>query len=359
MRSTHDDIMQTLLDGITARRVKTGRLTVNLLEIDGRAGDPVLFVHGNVSSSLFWQPLMLALPDRYRPIALDLRGFGDTDPAPVDATRGVRDYSDDVLALVQALELPATHLIGWSLGGGVVLQCLLDAPAVLKSLTLVDPVSPFGFGGSHGVDGQLSDPPGVGSGGACANPAFVAQLASGDRGADSPLSPRQVLLAHYVKPPFVPEQLDIFVESMLSTRIGDDHYPGDSTTVDAWPGIAPGRRGVLNTLAPNYFRIEDLSGVSPQPPILWIRGADDIIVSDTSLYDFAYLGSLGVIPGWPGAEAFPPQPMVGQMRHVLDGYAAAGGGYREVVVADAGHSPFLEHPDQFLAALLETFAQAG
>ena len=36
-----------------------------------------------------------------------------------------------------------------------------------------------------------------------------------------PLSPRQVLLAHYVKPPFVPEHLDIFVESMLSTRIGE------------------------------------------------------------------------------------------------------------------------------------------
>ncbi len=202
-----------------------------------------LFVHGNVSSSLFWQPLMLALPERYRPIAVDLRGFGDTDPEPVDATRGVRDYSDDVLALMQALELPPTHLIGWSLGGGVVLQCLVDAPGLLASLTLVDPVSPFGFGGSHGVEGLLSDPPGVGSGGGCANPAFVAQLASGDRGADSPLSPRQVLLAHYVKPPFVPEHLDIFVESMLSTRIGENNYPGDSTTVDAWPGIAPGHSG--------------------------------------------------------------------------------------------------------------------
>ena len=76
---THDVIMQTLLDGITSRKVETSRLTVNVLEIYGRTGDPVLFVHGNVSSSLFWQPLMLALPERYRPIAIDLRGFGDTD----------------------------------------------------------------------------------------------------------------------------------------------------------------------------------------------------------------------------------------------------------------------------------------
>ena len=350
--------MQTLLDGITARRIQTTRLTVNVLEIAGRTGVPVLFVHGNVSSSLFWQPLMLALPDRYRPIALDLRGFGDSDPEPVDATRGVSDYSDDVIALIEALGVPPVHLVGWSLGGGVVLQALVDGPERLASLTLVDPVSPFGFGGSHGAEGVLADPPGVGSGGACANPAFVAQLAAGDRGADSPLSPRQVLLAHYVKPPFIPEHLDIFVESMLSTRLGEDHYPGDSTTVQAWPGIAPGTRGVLNTLAPNYFRIDDLSGVNPRPPILWIRGADDIIVSDTSLYDFAYLGSLGVIPGWPGAQEWPPQPMVGQTRHVLDGYATAGGHYREVVVANAGHSPFLEHPEEFLAALLENFAKA-
>jgi pimeloyl-ACP methyl ester carboxylesterase len=93
--------VQTLLPGITTRRVPTDRLTVNILEIEGRQGIPVLLVHGNVSSSLFWQPLMLALPQRYRPIAIDLRGFGDTDPAPVDASRGVRDYSDDVLAAVR------------------------------------------------------------------------------------------------------------------------------------------------------------------------------------------------------------------------------------------------------------------
>ena len=135
----------------------TERLTVNILEIDGRQGVPVLLVHGNVSSSLFWQPLMLALPERYRPIAIDLRGFGDTDPAPVDATGGVRDYSDDVAAAVRALELTGVHIVGWSLGGGVVLQYLVDAGADLASVTLVNPVSPFGFGGTRGVDGEPAE----------------------------------------------------------------------------------------------------------------------------------------------------------------------------------------------------------
>ncbi len=295
--------MKTLLPGVTAERVPTGRLTVAVLSVAGREGPAVLFVHGNVSSSLFWQPTMLALPGEYRPLAIDLRGFGDTDPEPVDATRGVRDYADDLAAVIDALGLASVHLVGWSMGGGVVLQYLVDRPGRhrITSLTLVDPVSPFGFGGTRGADGTLCDPTGAGSGGGAANPEFVARLAAGDRTDKDALSPRQVLLAHYVKPPHVPEHLDIFVESMLSTRIGDDHYPGTSRTVDAWPGFAPGDRGVLNTMAPTHFRIGDLPAVEPKPPVLWLRGADDVIVSDTSLYDLAYLGSIGAVPGWPGA----------------------------------------------------------
>ena len=149
--------MDTLLPGITAERVPTSRLTVAALSVAGRSGPAVLFVHGNVSSSLFWQPAMLALPEVYRPLAIDLRGFGDTDPEPVDATRGLRDYADDLAAAVEALGLESVHLIGWSMGGGVVLQYLTDRPGEhgVASLTLVDPVSPFGFGGTKGVDGIL------------------------------------------------------------------------------------------------------------------------------------------------------------------------------------------------------------
>src|SRR6201996_1563221 len=254
--------MDTLLPGIIAERVPTSRLTTNLLSVGGRTGPAVLFVHGNVSSALFWQPTMLALPPAYRPLAVDLRGFGDTDPEPVDATRGVRDWSDDLAALIGELGLEQVHLVGWSMGGGVVLQYLVDHPGThrVASLTLVDPVSPFGFGGTRGVEGTLCDPTGAGAGGGTGNPEFIARLAAGDRSDQDPLSPRQVLLAHYVKPPFVPEHLDIFVESMLSTRLGDDHYPGDSRSAPRWPGIAPGDHGVLNTMAPTHFRIEDLSG---------------------------------------------------------------------------------------------------
>src|SRR6202451_554437 len=158
--------MDNLLPGVTSERVDTDRLTVAVLSVTGRDGQAVLFVHGNVSSSLFWQPLMLALPESSRPLAIDLRGFGDTDPEPVDATRGLRDYADDLAAVIDALDLAGVHLVGGSMGGGVVLQYLVDRPGThrVASVTLEDPVSPFGFGGTRGLDGALCDPRAAGTG---------------------------------------------------------------------------------------------------------------------------------------------------------------------------------------------------
>ncbi|TYP86794.1 alpha/beta fold hydrolase [Blastococcus xanthinilyticus] len=354
-----------LLPGITTTRVATPRLTQNVVhpvavvpaELAGD-GEVVLFVHGNVSSALFWQQPLLALVEeaRVRPVAVDLRGYGDTDPLPVDARRGVRDWADDVAALVEALGVERVHLVGWSMGAGVVLQYLLDAPARVASVTLVAPVSPYGFGGTAGPEGRRLAEDGAGSGGGAANQEFVAALAAGDSGSGSPTSPRSILRAFYVAPgslPLDPALEDVFVASMLSTRTGVDHYPGDSAPSPTWPGVAPGKRGVLNTMAPTVMDVSGIAALADRPPVLWIRGDADAIVSDTSAFDLAHLGQLGAVPGWPGEAVCPPQPMVAQTRAVLEEYAAAGGSYREVVLPGVGHSPHVERPQEFVVALLE------
>jgi pimeloyl-ACP methyl ester carboxylesterase len=351
----------SLFDGITQRLVETARLSVSILEraADDPATPPdrtVVFVHGNVSSSAFWQEIMQDLPHDVRAIAVDLRGFGGTEHAPIDATRGVRDFSDDLHATLEALELNGAHLVGWGLGGGIVLQYALDHPVL--SLTLVSPISPYGIGGTRRDGARLTDDD-AGSGGGAAHPDLVRRLAEHDTSDDAETSPRRVFRAMYVAPGYTTEHEDAWVESMLTTSTAVGNYPGDAVRSDNWPGFAPGPIGVLNTMAPKHFDVSGIADLADKPPLLWIRGTDDVIVSDASLYDVNHLGQLGIIPDWPGAEVAPAQPMVSQMRDVLERYAAAGGKVTEVALEGAGHSPHLERPAQFRHALLEIIGYLG
>lgn len=332
------------LPGVTSRLVQTNRLLVHLLTAGRRGGIPVLFVHGNVSSATFWEETMLALPEDYYAIAVDLRGYGDTEPLPIDATLGMEDMAEDIHALVETIGLGRLHIAGHSMGGGVVMKYAIAHPEKLLSITLVDTISPYGYGGSRDASGELTYDDGAPSG---VNPEFVSLLAAKERGDENPMAPRNVLRQFYVKPPFVAEREDALVESMLSTRIGDDFYPGDSVPSDNWPGVAPGTRGVLPAFNRKHFDASDLVDISPKPPILWIRGADDQIVGDLAMFDLAALGAIGAVPGYPGAEECPPQPMLRQIRAVLDAYAENGGQYQEVVVEDAGHTPYIEKPEEF------------
>jgi pimeloyl-ACP methyl ester carboxylesterase len=117
--------------------------------------------------------------------------------------------------------------------------------------------------------------------------------------------------------------------------------------------MGPGTRGVLNAMSPKYFQVaDDLVAIAAKPPVVWVHGGADAIVGDATLFDFAQLGKLGIVPGWPGEDACPPQPMVAQTRAVLQRYAAAGGSFTELLLDGCGHSPHIERPVEFLEALL-------
>lgn len=347
------------LPGVSSSQVPTARLQVHLLSSGPSGGAPVFFIHGNASSATYWEEIMLKLPAGFRGFAPDLRGYGDTEDLLLDASRGMGDWVDDYLALKDALGLKMVHLVGHSMGGAIVLGIVAaDAPNVL-SATLVNPGSPYGFGGSKDLDGTPCYPDFAGSGGGVVNPEFPRLIAAGDRSSDNPqASPRVVMNSFYWKPPFIPTREEDLLSSLLTEKIGPERYPGDFVASGNWPNVAPGKYGPINALSPKYVgdSIERLLAASPKPPVLWIRGDSDQIVSDNSLFDFGTLGQLGFVPGWPGAEIYPPQPMVGQMRHALQKYTAAGGFYREQVIADTGHTPYVEKPEEF-AALLNGFIQ--
>lgn len=58
--------MTDLLPGISLRHVDTARVRTGVLVDDRTDGEVVVLVHGNVSSSIFWQETMLALPQGFR-----------------------------------------------------------------------------------------------------------------------------------------------------------------------------------------------------------------------------------------------------------------------------------------------------
>jgi pimeloyl-ACP methyl ester carboxylesterase len=338
-----------VLDGIDAGTVDSARLSTRVLFSGPENGEPVLFLHGNLSSATWWEETMLALPAGYRGIAPDQRGYGDADPAArVDATRGMGDYVDDAVALLDALGIDRAHLVGNSLGGVVVWRLMASAPDRFRTVTQVAPGSPYGFGGTGDVAGTPIYEDFAGSGGGLVNPELVTRMTAADDSTESPFAPRNALRMLVYKPPFIPPREDVLVAALLKTHLGEDAYPGDVVVSTNWPFVSPGVDGANNALSPKYMGDpEDIVSCDPKPPVLWVRGADDLAVSDTAAGDPGTWGPMGLVPGYPGPEAYPQQPMIGQTRAVLERYAAAGGSYAEVVIDDCGHVPFIEKPEEF------------
>jgi pimeloyl-ACP methyl ester carboxylesterase len=316
-------------------------------------GVPVLFLHGNASSATWWEENMVALPSGYRGVALDQRGFGDADPEKnVDATRGTGDWADDAVALLDHLAIKKAHVVGSSLGGSVIWRLLMDSPERVLSATLADPGSPFGFGGTKDVDGTPCYDDFAGSGGGLSNPEFIKRLAAGDRSMEDPASPRSAMRALVFKPPLIPDREEDLLSSMLTVHLGEKDNPGDFLPSPNWPYVAPGVWGSANALSPKYAGdIRRLYAAEPKVRVLWVRGSHDLAVGDAAASCPGTLGSMGAIPGWPGVDVYPPQPMLGQTRAVLEKYAAAGGSYTEVVIEDAGHAPYIEQAERFNALL--------
>ena len=68
------------LPGVEAKTVVTHRLRTRVLFAGPEDGEPVVLLHGNITSATWWEEVMLSLPRGFRAIAPDQRGYGDADP---------------------------------------------------------------------------------------------------------------------------------------------------------------------------------------------------------------------------------------------------------------------------------------
>lgn len=108
--------------------ISIGKEEIAYLDIG--SGPVVIMVHGNMSSSVHYEPLISRIKDRFRCIALDLRGFGDSSYNNRFDT--LEELADDVNAFTDALGIDSYYLVGWSNGGGVSLKLCAKYPDRVK-----------------------------------------------------------------------------------------------------------------------------------------------------------------------------------------------------------------------------------
>lgn len=115
---------------------------INLFYQDLGQGKPVIFIHGWPSSHKMWEYQLATLPQHFRCIAYDRRGFGQSDKPWTGY-----DYDTlaaDLKAIIDTLNLQDVTLVGFSMGGGEVVRYLANYGSQrISKAVLVSSVTPF------------------------------------------------------------------------------------------------------------------------------------------------------------------------------------------------------------------------
>ena len=117
------------------RDVKVKEARLRLLDWGGEGRPPLLLLHGFTGHAHAWDTLSIALQPRFRVLALDQRGHGDSDPGEV--YNAVVAF-DDLTAVVDELRLSRLTLVGLSMGGRNAMYFTAKRPEVVDRLVIVD-----------------------------------------------------------------------------------------------------------------------------------------------------------------------------------------------------------------------------
>jgi 3-oxoadipate enol-lactonase len=118
---------------ITRRSVAIDGVALSILE--GGSGDPVIFVHGVVTTSNIFPAYLKAYSPSYRGIAVDLRGYGDSQKP--ETGFNIPQFSNDLIALADRLHIQKPVWVGVSMGGMILQRLALDHPDRVRALVLV------------------------------------------------------------------------------------------------------------------------------------------------------------------------------------------------------------------------------
>lgn len=109
-------------------------------EVHG-SGDPVVLLHGsymNISNNFHWTEWIGELSKSRKVIAIEMQGHGRTGDIMRDFS--YENLADDVAALLDHFKTPRADLIGYSMGGGVAMQCAIRHPEKVRKVVSISAV---------------------------------------------------------------------------------------------------------------------------------------------------------------------------------------------------------------------------
>ena len=113
-------------------------IKLHYLEWGERGKPDLLLVHGWTNFSASWSAVAEHFQDRYRIIAPDLRGHGESDKPQTGYC--LRDFAEDIRQLIENLELKRPAYVGHSWGGNIGTMLASDSPELISRAFLEDPV---------------------------------------------------------------------------------------------------------------------------------------------------------------------------------------------------------------------------
>ena len=128
-------------------RVRAGEIHLGWREW-GEGDATVVFIHGNLASKDWIELAAPLFPSGVRVIGIDWRGCGESDrpaPAPDFSNYSMRQHALDMLAALDALQIPFCHLATHSTGGIIAARMLLKQPERFGRVFALDPVTPLGL----------------------------------------------------------------------------------------------------------------------------------------------------------------------------------------------------------------------
>jgi pimeloyl-ACP methyl ester carboxylesterase len=133
------------LEGVTHRDVMARGLRFHVAEAG--AGEPIVLVHGWPQHWWAWRKVVPLLAPHARLVMPDLRGFGWSDAPPDGYDK--QTLADDVLAVLDALELPRVRIVGHDWGGWIAFLACMKAPERFERVLALGISPPFGRPGAR------------------------------------------------------------------------------------------------------------------------------------------------------------------------------------------------------------------